>query len=435
MSLSTLAVCCVVGLISHPFNSFTILAWNQPASFLATFVRRRIENVGQFFQKELPEQDAFNTRQYYWFYASLRAYGVGMLYRGILTWTATGAFSLTPFIPRFIQTGFRFIKEKISQKLLGNNNKNNNTTIDDTMVVSTSSSLEMAREEILLKTEADRILGYTLNFSTASLVRSTFRAILSGTVSILTSPLQVVLTIFVADISNGYPTLERAWKGFKASTLCDWDRDNPPYKPGMDPWVRHRPRPSLPYLIYWKFSKARILTEAILPFTKYAVAHSLVSSLVQWFESYLQRRRFLQTLNEGDEDASYENNINKKERILEKLAQDHLGSYFSTLIFQTHLTAFQKFKKVIVNSGHFVRVFVVAATLHGLVSYNMSQELSTAVQNLCKMTDYAQPYQAAGGMASVSNPLILRVPKISLFFAVSDGVCWGLITSLVASWR
>ncbi len=448
MSLSTLAICCAVGLLSHPFNSFTIISWNQPASFLATFARRRIENVGQFFQKELPEFDSFNTRQYYWFYASIKAWGVGMLYRGIVMWTASGGYSLSPTLPGWIQSSISYVKKMISSSSNKSNNKNENQQKEEAAQnnlrpdFTQSRAFEDAREEILLKTEADKIFGYTLNFSTGSLVRSTFRATLSAVTAILTSPLNIVLVIFVADISNGYPTLARAWKGLKASAACDWDREHPPYKPGMDPWKKIPDRPGFAHLIFSKLSKHRVFTEALLPFAKYAVAHSLVSSFVQFFESWMQRRRFSQRLldqdvveGDNENDNNNNNNRSKRDRVLDQLAGEQVTGTTSTLLFLSHLTSAQKFKKILSNSGHFFRIFIVSGLMHGLVSYNMSQELSTAVQNTVRMTDYSSPYDCPGGRASVSNPLQLRVPKISLFFGISDGVCWGIVTSLVAMWR
>ena len=114
--------------------------------------------------------------------------------------------------------------------------------------------------------------------------------------------------------------------------------------------------------------------------------------------------------------------------------EDHQNEIVS-ILQSKKLTPVQKIKKIFSICTHASRIFVVASVAHGLVSYNMSQVLSTAVQNFCRMTDYAQPYQAAGGLSSIADPMVMRVPKISLFFGISDGIFWGMITTLVTMWR
>lgn len=435
MSLSTLAACCAVGLLSHPFNSFTILSWNQPASFVAAFARRKIESVLEFFQKVLPQNDSYNTRDYYWFHASMRAVGVGMLYRGLMMWSCTGAFSLSPFVPSWIPSGFRFIRSKIVS-LTGSRRtaetaspSSSSTSLGAAAATSTTHNNETAQQEVADSTlrnplsaqyystnQPERILGYTVSYSAGMVVRATFRAVTSGIATLLATPLQIVLIIFVADISNGYPDLKRAWMGLKASCVCDWDRDNPHYKPGDNPWLLKK-RPHLVRMIWNKLTKLDVLDRAVLPFVKYAMTHSLVSSGIQFIEGWLQMRRKIHDI--AGKDSG--NNDNEERKVEE--------STTSTT------TTLQKAKNVLSVLARATRIFLVAAIAHGLVSFSMSQVLSTAVQNFCRMTDYAQPYQAAGGLCSVADPLVLRVPKISLFFGISDGVCWGLITTLVTLWR
>ena len=398
--VSDIVICVAAAAATLPLHSFTTLCWNQPASFVAAFARRRIESVFDLLHRRLRNADTFNKQTYFWLHCSVKAWGAVLAYRATTAWLGSawwsgaagaGADRRKPVLPgvagRALSRLAAFAPAPL-RRLLGCGDSDESATTT-TAEATTTTIGAVARRAL----------------------RNSVLVVAFATLSV---PANVATTIYICDISGGYPTLQRAWRAFAASAISDYDRDHPAYTRGADPWIKKRKRPSLAAMMYAKLSRNEVAQRVVMPWVGYALAMTLVSGACQC------GFRRMMDWQSPPTSSSVAPSSSQPEAGDANRARPPPPAPVTDSVPRRLLRS--------------AALWLAAFAAHGAVAYAASGALSLAVRTAVRVTDYAQPYQHAGGLSSVADGGVMSVEGADVMFAVAEGATWATATAWAAVW-
>lgn len=402
----TLATSCA----TQPFYGFVLLCWNQPTSFVAHFARRRIQAITDFFVEHFSSEDAHNTPKYVWFRHSTRAWLPNAALRAAIVFFATRRY--------FSSIAGRNVSIFFSQKLLKQNAATTTTTAIEEAAAGKASAPPQKEKKTLDELCAE-IEELQLP-SNRELIADTVCAVaVTALVAAALIPPKVLLTILSVDISGGYTSLAHIWTGVRSSAINDYDRANPIYVPGRNPWDKRYRRPAMVKLLWHKLQRLDAVWRMLVPWMAVPVANAAVFQICQF---YFRRGRARDDLRLKEEKEAADSNTTAG-----------TGDSNQKAAVPT-VTAATRAKRVLARAA---KVFIVSAVFHGAIAYLSAPRMSKAVRTAMHMPDYTQPYNIMGagehGVPAdktslvVSDPRKLEVPRIEAVYSVLEATLWGTV--------